>query len=187
MAADRRWGGTLGVCGKLPPISEQWNLQQASKLGPEMQLTTDDRGFHFYVAHYEPYRPNDLERYCDFNVPRSKDIAIAIGLAALANVTGNTAMCLRAREKYGSVLRQMGTRIRNEESLGLEDIRSVVRLSLFEAVDRTENGVSHGVLPHIVGSIALLMRTHTSSPTGNPSIFKGLIQLALSLVQDPYA
>jgi hypothetical protein len=116
-------------------VSKPYINHVSLPIGP----TSDERGLQFYVNRYlvghpdDPRSPNELGTIIWLWHPGLQDIMSAIGLAGLANLTGNTEMKTVARAKYGAALRQTGKLINDPSTPYLQvTMRSIVMLALFE-------------------------------------------------------
>ncbi|KAK0621447.1 hypothetical protein B0T17DRAFT_494130 [Bombardia bombarda] len=154
----------------------------------EIFATKADGGIRFFLERYivghpdEPKASQDLQSIRWIHMPESQPIMAALGLASLANLTGDRELHIEARQKYGLALQSLAASIQNIQGMDLEvSIRSAVMLAIFEVI--RGNVEPNATRTHIMGSAALL-RSFLPKP-GSPQVpgaLRALLQLCFSML-----
>lgn len=110
----------IGSPDTIPPLSSlhtsfcesNRHIFKDKSLQCSVPLTTEEQGFHFFVHQYifgHPDEPKNMEELSSYELiwdPVFRNACIAIGLASLSNLNGNTNMMMDARQRYGEALRK---------------------------------------------------------------------------------
>ncbi|KAJ4304179.1 hypothetical protein N0V88_001791 [Collariella sp. IMI 366227] len=157
------------------------------QLASEICATPADKAIHFYIEHFviglpdEPKVSHELRDSKWVHSRETRDIMAAIGLAGLANLTGDKEMNTLSKHHYGLALSHMAGAIRNPGSFDVELIlRATVMMAMYEVTRGRDEPVSPA-RTHIMGGAAILtsILPLRQGPTDGP---RGLLQLCFSML-----
>ncbi|KAK4169303.1 hypothetical protein QBC43DRAFT_60166 [Cladorrhinum sp. PSN259] len=178
--------------GSPTSVKSMLKVQRGRRSAPgllnEVPATAVDKAVQFYIEHYviglpdEPKAGQELQGLQWVHAPATRNIMAAVGLAGLANLTGDKEMDNLAGQHYGHALQKMSTSITGKNVAGLDlevILRTVVMMAMFEVVRGNKNGAT--ARTHIMGGAAILtsfLPFHKSQAEG----LRGLLQLCFSMV-----
>lgn len=128
---------------RLAQIPDNLDLVSARKPSPlavEPQTTVAERGLHFYIGGYifgQPHEPSDAAllavEYPWLFQSATSPLVSAVGLVAMANLTGDKQLREVSRQHYLSGLRQTNKSLVNARLQDMETItRGIVLMAMFE-------------------------------------------------------
>jgi hypothetical protein len=113
-------------------------VQASPSISANIGPTLDEQATSFYINRYvigHPDEPRTAEELIDVPwiwSPILKDAMVALGLAGLSNLRGDTELMTTARGRYGQALRQAGALMTSNVTPSHEAMRLIVMLALFE-------------------------------------------------------
>jgi hypothetical protein len=125
-----------GTHATSPPSSAAYD---GAVIQMSVSPTQEDQGFNFYVHRYllghpdEPRNDGELKSCSWLWEPTLRDVSTALGLASMSNLSGDKALMVDARRRYGDALRTAGQLIVSDSNVSVDTTsRLVVQLALFE-------------------------------------------------------
>lgn len=118
-------------------------VQASPSISASIGPTLDEQATSFYINRYvigHPDEPRTAEELIDVPwiwSPILKDAMVALGLAGLSNLRGDTELMTTARGRYGQALRQAGVLMTSNVTPSHEAMRLIVMLALFEVSSNT--------------------------------------------------
>ncbi|KAK0385811.1 hypothetical protein NLU13_6988 [Sarocladium strictum] len=173
-------------------------LQVAPTIAANIGPSLDEQGTSFYINRYvigHPDEPRTAEDLVDVPwiwSPILNDAMVALGLAGLSNLRGDTELMTTARGRYGQALRQAGALLISNAAPSHEAMRLIVMLALFELVKGAFQSDGVSATTHVLGGTAMIKSwlptpdSVLSTPKVAFSGVRSLLQMAYTMFIPAY-